>query len=104
EGSFSHVFIVIKGEVATPLLDNQKLPGITRHICLESLRAEGSLPVRERVVTVGAARRAEEIWITDSGRQIAPVVEMDGQPVGTGQVGGVWEKAMRIYEAAKYDF
>jgi hypothetical protein len=29
---------------------------------------------------------------------------MDGRPVGSGQVGGVWEHAMRLYEAAKYDF
>jgi len=104
EASVSNVFVVIEGEVATPLLDHQKLPGITRHICLESLRAEGSIPVRERVVTLEEARRADEIWITNSSRQIAPVVEMDGRPVGNGQVGPVWEQAMRIYEAAKYDF
>jgi D-alanine transaminase len=104
EACFSNVFIVINGEVATPLLDHQKLPGITRHICLESLRAGGSIPVKERVVTLDEARRADEIWITNSSRQIAPVVEMDGRPVGSGQVGRVWEQAMRIYEAAKYDF
>lgn len=104
EASFSNVFIVINGAVATPLLDHQKLPGITRHICLESLRAEGSIPVKERVVTLDEARRADEIWITNSARQIAPVVEMDGLPVGSGLVGRVWEQAMRIYEAAKYDF
>ena len=104
EASFSNVFIVINGEVATPLLDHQKLPGITRHICLESLRADGSLTVNERVVTLEEARHADEMWITNSSRQIAPVVEMDGRPVGSGQVGGVWEQAMRIYEAAKYDF
>jgi D-alanine transaminase len=104
EASFSNVFIVIDGEVATPLLDHQKLPGITRHICLESLRAEGSLSVKERIVTLDEARRADEIWITNSARQIAPVVEMDGRPVGSGQVGSVWEQAMRIYDAAKFNF
>lgn len=104
EASFSNVFIVINGEVATPLLDQQKLPGITRHICLESLRADGSIPVRERVVTLDEALRADEIWITNSGRQIAPVVELDGRPVGNGEVGRVWEQAMRIYEMAKYNF
>lgn len=103
EASVSNVFVVLNGEVATPLLDHQKLPGITRHICLESLRAEGSIPVKERVVTLEEARRADEIWITNSARQIAPVVEMDGRPVGSGQVGRVWEQAMRIYDAAKFD-
>lgn len=104
EASVSNVFIVRNGEVATPRLDDQKLPGITRHICLESLRAEGSIPVRERVVTLAEAREADEISITNSARQIAPVVEMDGRPVGSGQVGALWERAMRTYDAAKYDF
>ena len=104
EACFSNVFIVIDGEVATPPLDDQKLAGVTRHICLASLRAEGSIPVRERVVTLDEARRADEIWITNSARQIAPVVEMDGRPVGSGRVGPVWEKAMRIYDAAKFAF
>ncbi len=104
EASSSNVFIVIKGEVATPLLDNQKLPGISRHILIESLRVEASLPVSERVVTLEEAREADEIWITNSSKQIAPVVELDGQPVGDGKVGEIWEQAMRIYEAAKYEF
>lgn len=103
EAAFSNVFIVINGEVATPPLDQQKLPGITRHLCLASLRAAGSIPVRERVVTLDEARRADEIWITNSARHIAPVIEVDGRPVGDGRVGAVWEQAMRIYEAAKYD-
>ncbi|MGK0239359.1 MAG: D-alanine transaminase [Candidatus Pelagisphaera sp.] len=104
EASSSNVFVVIEGTIVTPPLDNQKLPGISRHICLEALRAEGSLSVEERVVTINEARQADEIWITNSSKQIAPVVEMDGQPVGNGQVGEVWERATRIYEAAKFDF
>lgn len=104
EASASNVFVVLDGTVVTPPLDDQKLPGISRHICLEALRAEGSLPVSERVVTLDEARSADEIWITNSSKQISPVVEMDGQPVGNGQVGEIWERATRIYEAAKYDF
>lgn len=104
EASSSNVFIVKDGRVATPPLDYQKLPGISRHITLESLRAEGSIPVTERVVTMAEVRDADEIWITNSSKHIAPVVELDGEPVGDGRVGTVWEKAMKIYEAAKYDF
>ncbi len=104
EASSSNVFVVIEGTIVTPPIDNQKLPGISRHICLEALRAEGSLSVEERVVKINEARQADEIWITNSSKQIAPVVEMNGQPVGNGQVGEVWERATRIYEAAKFDF
>lgn len=104
EASASNVFIVKDGVVATPLLDNQKLPGISRYIVVNSLRAEGSIPVEERVVTMEEVRNADELWITNSSKHIAPVIELDGKPVGDGTVGRVWEKAMNIYEAAKYDY
>jgi D-alanine transaminase len=55
-------------------------------------------------VTLEEARRADEIWITNSSKHIGPVIELDGEPVGDGKVGPVWEKAMTIYERAKYDF
>jgi D-alanine transaminase len=104
EASQSNVFIVKDGRVITPPLDNQLLPGISRHIVLASLRADGSIPVEERVVTMEEVRHADEVWITNSSKHIGPVVELDGQPVGDGEVGEVWERAMRIYEAHKYDF
>ena len=104
EASSSNIFVVKNGVVATPPLDYQKLPGISRHIVIESLRADGTIPVEERVVTLEEARHADEIWITNSSKHIGPVIELDGLPVGDGQVGQVWEQAMTIYEAAKYDF
>ena len=104
EASSSNVFIVKDCEVVTPPLDYQKLPGISRHITIEALRAEGSIPVAERVVTMDEVRNADEVWITNSSKHIAPVIEVDSQPVGDGKVGPLWEKAMKIYEEAKYDF
>lgn len=104
EASSSNVFIVKNGSVATPILDHQILPGISRHIAIESMRADGSIQVEERVVTMDEVRNADEVWISNSSKHIGPVVELDGEPVGEGQVGPVWEKAMAIYEAAKYDF
>ncbi|MEH6517216.1 MAG: aminotransferase class IV [Halioglobus sp.] len=104
EASQSNVFIVKNGVVITPPLDNQLLPGISRHITLAALRADGSLPVEERVVTIEEVRSADEVWITNSSKHIAPVVELDGEPVGDGKVGEIWERAMRIYEASKYNF
>ena len=104
EASYSNVFVVRDGIVATPMLDNQLLPGISRHIAIESMRADGSIKVEERIVTMDEVRNADEIWITNSSKHIAPVVELDGYPVGNGLVGQVWERAMTIYMRAKYDF
>lgn len=104
EGSMNNVFIVKNGVVATPPLDNQLLPGISRHIIIESLRADGRIPVEERVVKMEEVRSADELWISNSANHIAPVVELDGQPVGDGKVGQVWELAKRIYEDNKFNF
>ena len=52
EASACNVFIVKNGVVSTPLLDNQKLPGITRQIVLDVLRNDGQIAVEERIVTM----------------------------------------------------
>ena len=104
EGSSCNAFIVKDGVVITPIQDNQILPGITRRIILDSLRADGSLKVEERVVTMDEVRNADELWITSSSKEIAPVTKLDGKPVGNGDVGEVWEKAFQIYTDTKYDF
>lgn len=104
EGSSCNAFIVKDGTVITPVEDNQILPGITRRIIIDSLRADGSIPVEERTVTMDEVRNADEIWISSSSKEIAPVTRIDGNPVGNGEVGPVWEKAFRIYTDRKFDY
>lgn len=104
EGSASNVFIVKDGAVATPPLDHQVLPGITRLMLLDMIRKDGAIPVIERVVTLQEARTADEIWFTSSSKDVAPVVEIDGKPVGKGKPGPVWETARRLFAARKFDY
>ncbi len=104
EASACNVFVVKNGIVATPQLDHQKLPGITRLMVLEILRRDGSIPVEERVVTMKELKDADEVWLTSSSKEIAPVVEVDGKPVGNGKVGDVWLAAQTLYTAHKFDF
>ncbi|TDO97345.1 D-amino acid aminotransferase [Marinomonas balearica] len=104
EGSACNAYIVKDGTVITPPLDHQILPGITRLMLLDILRKDGSIKVEERAVTMDEVRNADEIWLTSSSKEIAPVVELDGTPVGDGKVGDVWEQAQRLYSAGKYDY
>lgn len=104
EAAACNVFVIKNGIVATPLLDHQKLPGITRLMLLEILRRDGSIPVQERVVRLEELADADEVWITSSSKEIAPVIEIDGKPVGDGQVGDVWLAAQTLYSAHKFDF
>ena len=98
------MYVIKNGIVATPLLDHQKLPGITRLMLLEILRKDGSIAVQERVVTLDELANADEVWISSSSKEIAPVTEIDGKPVADGKVGDVWLAAQTLYSAHKFDF
>jgi D-alanine transaminase len=104
EASACNVFIVKNGTVITPLLDNQKLPGITRQIILDVLRNDGQIAVEERIVTMDEVAAADEVWITSSSKEIAPITEIDGKPVGDGTIGDIWLAAQTLYSAAKFDY
>ena len=99
-----NAYIVKDGVIVTPPLDNQILPGITRQLLLGVLRADGSIPVEERVITMDEVWAADEVWISSSSKEVVPVVKLDGKPVGDGKPGPAWEKAAKLYSAGKYDF
>ncbi|GAB3112402.1 D-amino acid aminotransferase [Aestuariicella hydrocarbonica] len=104
EASACNAYIVKDGVVATPPLDNQILPGITRFILLDILRKNGSIKVEERIITMDEVFAADEVWVTSSSKEIAPVVEIDGKKVGNGEVGDVWQAAQTLYSAGKHNY
>jgi len=104
EASACNAFIVKNGTVITPALDNAKLPGITRHILLDILRRDGSIPVEERDVSMDEVYSADEVWITSSSKDIAAVVQINGTTVGNGEVGDVWLAAQTLYSAGKFNY
>ncbi|MEM5529609.1 aminotransferase class IV [Gammaproteobacteria bacterium AS21] len=102
EGSSVNAFIVKDGVIITPIQDNQILPGITRRIIIDSIIADGSIKIEERTVTMDEVNNADEVWISSSSKEIAPIVKIDGKNVADGKIGPVWEKAFAIYTAAKF--
>ncbi|MCB1690414.1 MAG: aminotransferase class IV [Halioglobus sp.] len=104
EAAACNVFVIKDGVIATPLLDEQKLPGITRQMLLEILRRDGSIAVQERIVTLDELETADEVWLSSSSKDIVPVIAIDGRPVGDGGIGDVWLAAQTLYSAHKFDF
>jgi len=104
EASACNAFIVIDGTVITPPLDNQLLPGITRQIVLDVLRKDGRIKVEERSVSMDEVMNADEVWITSSSKEIAPVTEVDGKAVGNGEIGDIWLATQTLYSAGKFDY
>ena len=104
EASACNVFIVKNDIVSTPSLDNQLLPGITRMMLIDMLKKQGVVEVQERVIHMQEVRSADEIWLTSSRNEVDPVIELDGEPVGTGQVGDMWQLAQGLFNAHKFDY
>ena len=104
EASSSNVFIVQNGVISTPPLDHQVLPGITRQLLIDILGKESGVEVRQRVISLAEVRQADEIWLTSSSKEICPVVELDGHPVGKGKVGRVWQQAKELFDQNKFEY
>jgi len=102
EGSSCNVFVCKDGVIATPPLDNQILPGITRHILLRLLRQHG-MAVQERVISRSEVMAADEVWLTSSSKELVPVVEIDGNVIGTGIVGNSWAQAQQLFARHRFD-
>lgn len=102
EASSCNVFMVKDNAIFTPPLDNQLLPGITRQIALEAFKQAG-LVVEEKWFTTEDLFNADEVWLTSSSKEIAPVIEVDGKTIGTGEVGSMWEKAIKAYHNYKFE-
>ncbi len=86
EGAASNIFIVAGGSLLTPPLSCGVLPGITRAEVVELARAQG-LAVREEPLEPAVLAEASEAFLTSSLRELAPLVSVDGRPVGDGRSG-----------------
>ncbi|MEH6581772.1 MAG: aminotransferase class IV [Halioglobus sp.] len=104
EAAACNVYVIKHGVVITPDLDFQKLPGITRLMLLDILRKHGDIPVEERTVTRDELLDADEVWISSSSKELAPVIEIDGKPVGNGEIGDVWLAAQTLFTQHKFDY
>ena len=100
EGAVSNIFIVTDGVIRTPEKSNLMLPGITYDVVLEICR-EAGLAHRVGPISAAELRAADEIWLTSSGREVLPIVRLDGEPVGSGQPGPVYQQLYALYQAFK---
>ena len=104
EGASSNVVVVKDGKLATPMLDHQVLPGITRYMLIDIVDKYGKREIDERTIALAEAHAADEIWMTSSSKDIVPVVELDGKPVGDGKPGPVWQEVMALFAEHRFDY
>jgi D-alanine transaminase len=97
EGASSNAWIVARdGKVVTHPLGQDILPGITRSVVLDVIKAQG-LAFEERAFTLEEAYAAREAFITSASQIVIPVVSIDGRPVGNGAPGLIAAALRRDY-------
>ncbi|HCP05713.1 MAG TPA: branched-chain-amino-acid transaminase, partial [Verrucomicrobiales bacterium] len=86
ECSGDNIFFIRHGALITPKLSSGALNGITRATVLEIAR-EAGWEAREDDVRRYDLFTCEEMFLTGTGAEIVPVVEVDGRLVGDGKPG-----------------
>ena len=100
EGAASNLFMIKEKLLITPPKSDSLLPGITREIVLELAKRHG-IPYAEASISADDLRTADEIWMSSSTKEILPVLKLDGEAVGNGAAGALWEEMNTLYEACK---
>ena len=100
EGTASNFFMVKDNVLYTPPTSQHLLPGITRDLVLELARENG-IKCEVRQIAEAELESADEIWLTSSTREIAPVIRLNGKDVANARAGLVWKKMIHIYQDYK---
>ena len=90
-------FIVRKGEVWTSNGD-YCMNGITRQKVIDLCRADG-IPVYERNYSLVDTYGADEAFLTGTFGAQTPVGEIDGRPIGDGEMGPMTKHIRGLYKA-----
>ena len=98
ECSQANFFLVRGGVVLTPKSEAGLLEGVTRAFVFEIGREIG-IEAREETLYPKDLETADEMFITSTTRELSPVVNVDGRPVGTGKPGPVTKKLLERYQA-----
>jgi D-alanine transaminase len=100
EGSSSNVWVVKNGVLAAPPRSHKILEGI-RYGLIEELAAQCGIRFEVREIAEAEVRAADEILISSATKEVLPVTQLDGKPVGDGKPGAVFAALYAAYQRAK---
>jgi D-alanine transaminase len=100
ESSASNIAAVKNGVILCPPMDNLILPGITYELMIELARKH-DMPLEIGRVSRRQVKAADELWIMSSTKEVAPIVMLDGKPIGSGQPGPVFKKMYQHFQEFK---
>ena len=100
EASSSNVWVVKDGVLMGPPKDNLILEGI-RYGLIEELCKANDIPLVARRIAREEVFAADEILLSSATKEVLAVVSIDGQTIGNGQPGPIYQKLYAAYQRAK---
>lgn len=99
EGSASNMWVVKNGTLLAPPKSHLILEGI-RYGFLQDLAEQAGIPFEVRPISKAEVHAADELMLTAATREVLPIVQLDGEPIGTGRPGPIYAKIRAGYDAA----
>lgn len=96
ECTADNIFIAKRGVLKTPDLMQGALGGITREAVMDLAR-EMDISVREEQMGVHDVYNADECFLTGTGAEIVPVIEVDSRSIGDGKPGKLTLELLKRY-------
>ena len=109
ECTADNLFMVKNKVLITPSLMEGALAGITRSTVMDLARSE-QIKTAEGSLALHDLYNADECFLTGTGAEIVPVIEIDGREIGGGKPGPVQKqlleafKKIRVLEGTKVSY
>lgn len=97
EGASCNIWIAKDGVLMAPPRSNLILEGI-RYSLLEELAEQAGVPFKAAAISEDDVNNADEIMMTSATKEILPVTQYNGKPVGSGKPGPVYETLRKGYD------
>ena len=100
EASTCNVLLVKNGVILNPPRDELILHGVTFDLALELAHRAG-LPVETREIARAELFAADEAWLSSSSREVLAITAIDGQRVGSGRPGPIFQRMYELFQDYK---
>ncbi len=96
ECTSENIFLVKNGAVFTPTATVGILEGITRSVVME-LASKMGYQVQMALLTAHDLYVADEVFVTGTGAELIPVVDLCGRTIGSGKPGPITRKLLTAF-------
>lgn len=97
EASSANIFVIKDGVVHAPIKNNLILEGI-RYGFMQELCDKLGIEFKVHDLTRQDVETADELLLTSASKEVVAITELDGQKIGSGKPGLVFQKLRKAYD------